>query len=257
MSLSAALARCHRNGASRLRIGRRINSSATARATSCSRWATASSRPLACFGPATFEVHAYSQLLHDYLAAGSRWLSAPRPRLLDELYDDKADFDKRLRNLEVAFDAANCLRAGKDIFYLVSDSGNEWGRLWLQTILGDEYRVHACPNLNCSIHIDSTITLLRPGLALVNPERVDDSNMPEPLKQWEILWAPPMEEYVYSDCRPVSSAWLGMNLLMVRPIWRWSTSTSMSSSGCSRLARSTSFRCCCATGGPLGAACIA
>lgn len=164
-----------------------------------------------------FEVHAYSQMLHEYLRAGSRWISAPRPRLLDDLFDETAEFDKRLRNLEVAFDAANCLRAGRDIFYLVSDSGNEWGRLWLQSALGDEYRVHACPNLNCSIHIDSTITLLRPGLVLVNPARVDATNLPSPLEQWEVMWAPTMEEYVYSDCRPVSSAWLGMNLLMINP----------------------------------------
>lgn len=58
---------------------------------------------------------------------------------------------------------------------------------------------------------------MRPGLALVNPERVTPRNLPEPLRTWEIVAAPPMAEVSYSSLAPLSSVWLGMNLLMVRP----------------------------------------
>lgn len=162
-----------------------------------------------------FETHAYRELLHEYLLSGSRWFSAPKPRLLDDLYDENSPV--KLRNTEVAFDAANCLRAGRDIFYQVSDSGNELGAVWLQGALGEEYRVHPCHDLNSTIHIDSTLTLLRPGLVLANPSRVTETNMPPLLQKWDALWAPEMVEYSYSECKPWSSAWLGMNLLMLSP----------------------------------------
>ena len=42
------------------------------------------------------------------------------------------------RNDEPAFDAANVLRFGEDLIYLVSATGNELGGHWLQSILGDK-----------------------------------------------------------------------------------------------------------------------
>ncbi|RUS93318.1 hypothetical protein DSM106972_096740 [Dulcicalothrix desertica PCC 7102] len=49
------------------------------------------------------------------------------------------EYQFAVKELEPAFDAANVLRLGKDIFYLVSDSGNKYGAKWLQTFLGNEY----------------------------------------------------------------------------------------------------------------------
>ena len=61
--------------------------------------------------------------------------------LLDSLFE--VDPDKPTpRNDEPAFDAANVLRLGRDLIYLVSSTGNELGGDWLKTILGREYRVH-------------------------------------------------------------------------------------------------------------------
>jgi scyllo-inosamine-4-phosphate amidinotransferase 1 len=48
------------------------------------------------------EPFAYKSLLLEYLASGSRWLSAPKPRLSDDLYDPAAEAGHRLRNLEPA-----------------------------------------------------------------------------------------------------------------------------------------------------------
>ncbi len=164
-----------------------------------------------------FATFAYKEILIEYLKSGTRWISAPKPRLLDESYNTEHQDQSALKNLEPIFDAANVLRAGRDIFYLVSDSGNELGCNWLQTILGHKFRVHPCHNLYSSVHIDSTIALLRHGLALVNPARVSNENIPGPLKKWKVLVAPRMVDYKYSDLNPMSSVWLGMNLLMLAP----------------------------------------
>ena len=62
--------------------------------------------------------------------------------LLDSLFEE-VDPDKPTpRNDEPAFDAANVLRLGRDLIYLVSSTGNELGGTWLKTILGEQFRVH-------------------------------------------------------------------------------------------------------------------
>jgi scyllo-inosamine-4-phosphate amidinotransferase 1 len=162
------------------------------------------------------EGYAYRELLMEYLDSGARWISAPKPVLPDEMFHVGAPQGQRLGDLEPAFDAANVLRLGADLLYLVSDSGNERGLRWLQSTLGDTYRVHACRDIYASTHVDSTIVPLRPGLVLLNPERVNDRNMPEVLRGWEHVWAPEMVDIGYTG-RSHASTWIGMNLLMIRP----------------------------------------
>ncbi|MEO0796210.1 MAG: inosamine-phosphate amidinotransferase 1 [Verrucomicrobiota bacterium] len=164
-----------------------------------------------------FEAWAYKDILVEYLQKGARWISAPPPALRDEVYNFDQKAGSAINNTEPLFDAANVIKAGKDIFYLVSDSGNELGLKWLQATLGSEYRVHACRNLYSSAHIDTTLVLLRPGLLLANPERVNEDNLPEPLKGWDIMFAPEMVEPHYSDLTPMASKWFGMNVLMLSP----------------------------------------
>lgn len=163
------------------------------------------------------EPFAYKDLLLEYFDAGARWISAPKPRLLDELYDAEAPAGSRLRELEPVFDAANVLKMGRDILYLVSDSGNELGARWLQRALGDEYVVHPARGVYASTHVDSTIVPLGPGRVLLNPERVNDQNMPDFLRSWDIIWAPEMVDTGFVGDRPYCSTWIGMNLLVVRP----------------------------------------
>lgn len=164
-----------------------------------------------------FEPWAYKKILVEYLESGARWLSAPRPTLADNEYDLASRGNSAIKNVEPLFDAANVIKAGRDVFYLVSDSGNELGLTWLRSTLGPDYRVHACRGLYSSAHIDTTLVLLRPGLALANPDRVHADNLPEPLRSWQVLYAPEMAEPRYSDLTPMASKWFGMNTLMLSP----------------------------------------
>jgi N-dimethylarginine dimethylaminohydrolase len=163
-----------------------------------------------------FEINAYKDLLTEYLHSGSKWIAAPKPRLLDEVYNDSNPERLALNELEPIFDAANVIRAGKDILYLVSSSGNKMGALWLQNYLGSEYRVHLCENMYAYTHIDTTITLLREGLVLVNPERVNKQNLPKMFRDWEVLESPPMVDIGYTGVAH-GSIWIGMNFLMINP----------------------------------------
>ena len=87
----------------------------------------------------------------------------PKPMLLDSLFEG-FDPDKPVpRDDEPAFDAANILRFGEDLIYLVSATGNEMGGHWLQSILGDKFRVHFMKDVYYGSHIDSTFVALGPA----------------------------------------------------------------------------------------------
>jgi len=166
------------------------------------------------------ETFSYRKLLMQYLQSGAKWYSAPKPMLLDSLFE--ADPEKPTpRNDEPAFDAANVLRLGRDLIYLVSGTGNVLGGQWLQTILGDEFRVHFLEDVYYGSHIDSTLVALRPGLMLCNPGRVNNDTLPAILKQWDIIYSPPMETKARHDdaylSRSIGSEWIDMNLFSINP----------------------------------------
>jgi N-dimethylarginine dimethylaminohydrolase len=163
------------------------------------------------------ESFAFKTLLFEYLRSGARWISAPRPILDDASYDLHRQFGIALSEVEPIFDAANVLRCGRDLIYLISDTGNEYGARWLQTILGDAFHVHTWRSpLYTSVHIDSTLCLLRPGLVLANPERVVPGELPTPIKNWDVIWSPPMVETGKVEA-PLSTPWVGMNLFSIAP----------------------------------------
>jgi N-dimethylarginine dimethylaminohydrolase len=166
------------------------------------------------------ETFSYRPLLMDYMKSGAKWYSAPRPMLLDSLFD--VDLNKPTpRNDEPAFDAANVLRFGQDLIYLVSATGNELGGHWLQTILGDKFRVHFFKDVYYGSHIDSTFVALRPGLILCNPSRVNDDNLPKILKQWKVIYSSPMENTGRFDAdylsKSIGSDWIDMNAFSISP----------------------------------------
>lgn len=166
------------------------------------------------------ESFSYRKMMVEYLKSGAKWYSAPKPMLLDSLFD--VDMDKPTpRNDEPAFDAANILRMGEDLLYLVSGTGNELGGQWLQTILGEQFRVHFLKDVYYGSHIDSTFVALRPGLILCNPGRINADTLPEIFKQWEVIYSPPMEntgsfsaDYL---AKSIGSEWIDMNLFSINP----------------------------------------
>ena len=129
---------------------------------------------------------------------------------------------------------------GKDLLYLVSSSGNYKGAKWLQTVLGDEYRVHVTEDIYRSSHIDSTVMCLRPGLVMLNSARVNERNCPAIFDKWDKIWfddvapttdaelsfqndvrepiAAELEDLGFeTNLRGMASPWVGMNFLSVDP----------------------------------------
>uniref|UniRef100_A0A6I8P7C5 Glycine amidinotransferase n=1 Tax=Ornithorhynchus anatinus TaxID=9258 RepID=A0A6I8P7C5_ORNAN len=175
-----------------------------------------------------FEYRAYRSIIKDYFHRGAKWTAAPKPTMADELYDQDypiRSVDDRHRlaaqgkfvttEFEPCFDAADFIRAGRDIFAQRSQVTNYLGIEWMRRHLAPDYRVHLVsfkdPN---PMHIDATFNIIGPGLVLSNPDR--------PCYQIELFkkagWTvvtPPMP--LIPDDHPLwmSSKWLSMNVLML------------------------------------------
>src|SRR6056297_2853829 len=120
----------------------------------------------------------------DFQSFDGMYNYCPRDRVLivgDKIIDAPMLYPTRIKEIEalshlldnevikcldpnVKFDAANVCRLGKDLLYLVSDSGNKEGAVWLQKVLGSDYTVHVLDNIYSGVHIDSTISPVREGL---------------------------------------------------------------------------------------------
>jgi len=206
-----------------------------------------------------FEATALYNVWYEYFESGFRWLVAPKPTLEGEVlspyfrdeksreltredlrYQEltKGRLEKlhKLAEKEILFEAANTVRMGKDILYLISSSGNVLGAKWLQSILGDDYRVHTTKDIYRSSHIDSTVLCLRPGLVLLNSTRVNENNCPKIFDKWDKIYfddvAPLTEQEIdlqknlrdginaelvkldfETNLQVMGSPWVGMNLL--------------------------------------------
>ena len=208
------------------------------------------------------ETYAFRELFYaNFFDDGFKWLSAPLPRLRGEylheirrpLSELEAKEDAahgrlshgltekfhRLDNDEVIFDAANIIRVGRDILFLVSSTGNHKGAQWLAQVLGPDYKVHVTHAYRSS-HLDSTILPLRPGVVLLNGARVNEDSCPEIFRRWDRLYftdvAPVPEEEVEfhkstrvpiheqlrengvaSTLNHISSPWAGLNVMSIDP----------------------------------------
>ena len=133
----------------------------------------------------------------------------------DDDYNDDCFMNKNvmaLNNHRPMWDAANILRAGRDILYLSSSTANWSGAEQLQKVLGPNFTVHVLSGVFTFSHIDSTIALLKPGIALVNPERIKSKDqLPSVMQNWELIECPEPIEMGYSSVEPMMSKWTGMN----------------------------------------------
>ena len=209
-----------------------------------------------------FEPLAFRELFYrHFFEDGLRWICAPTPALRGEylheirrplseleLTEDAmhkalshglSEIFHRLDEDEIIFDAANIIRADRDVLFLVSSTGNRKAVRWLADALGPEYRVHVTHAYRSS-HLDSTILPLRPGVVLMNGARVSEKTTPEIFQGWKKIFftdvAPLPEEEVefhqsqrvpvYQQLKElkvespighISSPWAGLNVMSLDP----------------------------------------
>ncbi len=173
-----------------------------------------------------FEYRAYRSLMKEYFKQGAKWTTAPKPLMSDDLYDFEfaAKSPKEQEALveqgqyvttefEPCFDAADFVRCGRDIFVQRSHVTNRMGIMWLRQHLGELYRVHEIKFQDTNpMHIDASLVLLKPGLALINPTRPPVEAELFHKAGWDLVEAalPTTPDYWKL---PIASKWISMNLL--------------------------------------------
>ncbi|RSS61747.1 amidinotransferase [Streptomyces sp. WAC06614] len=172
-----------------------------------------------------YETFSYRPVVQDYFRRGARWTAAPKPQLTDASFDGSyrvPGADEPMRyvttEFEPLFDAADFVRAGRDLFVQRSNVTNRTGIAWLRRHLGPGYRIHEIESrCRAPMHIDTTFLPLAPGKVLVNPEYVDVDRLPGILKGWDVLIAPEPDPLPGRLLRITSMCgkWLSMNVLSV------------------------------------------
>lgn len=177
-----------------------------------------------------FESTHYHELFHNYFRSGARWINAPRPKLTEESIDwyglehwaetDKFHtLDEIPRVFDIAFDAANCLKLGRDILFNVGNMNAELGVVWLKKMLPD---FNVIPVRITDDHLDGAIMPLRPGTFLYNPKHNEirdiRSRLPHPYNTWEMI---PTEDedlgsdYTEDEIRIASEQCMALNVLSI------------------------------------------
>lgn len=193
-----------------------------------------------------FEYLPYRDIIYDLWEKDHhmKWKAAPKPSMNDHMYwagywnkfegfnqlAEKSqfvllhDYQYVLNEKEVAFDAADIVKFGKDIFVQHSMTTNLKAIQWLKRELEGHVRTHTLnfPYDREPSHIDCTLVPLRPprngkkGIILTNPERplLEKDRRFFEANEWQLIDAPWPNKINYpmpSFC--LSSKWLSMNLL--------------------------------------------
>ncbi len=173
-----------------------------------------------------FEMRAYRSLFEEYRERGATWTIAPRPLLLDSLYDREYTVPGEgepiryvINESETVFDAADFARCGRDLFVARSNVTNRSGIDWLRGHVGNRFRIHEIES-RCRqpMHIDSSFMPLAPGKLLVNPDYIDASRLPDILGKWDVLSAPrpdDLKHNVFFRIFQMTSRWISLNVLML------------------------------------------
>jgi scyllo-inosamine-4-phosphate amidinotransferase 1 len=124
------------------------------------------------------------------------------------------DVVKMPRDQGMVLDAANILRANDHWLFLESASGNRAAYDWLcqQFPMVD---IELC-NFYSGVHIDSTISVLREGLVVLNASRVNEANCPQLFRGWQKIY---VDDVVAQDFYqyPYASKWIALNMFSVNP----------------------------------------
>ncbi len=171
-----------------------------------------------------FESFAFRNLIQEYFKAGAKWLTAPKSSMAGDFY--RNDYSPEVPYIngekqfvisenQIAFDAADFVRFGKDILVQKSNVTNAMGIEWVRRHLGPEFNIHEVEfGDEHPMHIDTTIVPLCPGKLLINPSWVKKKDLPDLFKDWEIIEAPE-PVMPYDSALYFSSDWLTMNFLSV------------------------------------------
>lgn len=145
-----------------------------------------------------YDTDALRPLFFSYFQAGARWISAPRPELKEELYEEpRGDWldgttpPVVVGENEPILAASDVARCDRDLFVMRTASTNRQGITWLRRHLGTAHAVHEIePRKQFAGPLDTVFVPLGPGEVMVRDDAVDPEALPAACRDWNIRSAP-------------------------------------------------------------------
>ena len=105
----------------------------------------------------------------------------------------------------ILLDGGDFLVNGEDIYLGIGQGSNMLGAKFAENVFGDQFNVYPLRLHSDALHLDCTISLLRPGLGLI-------------VREWLIDELPPrLQEYEWIEVTVEEAEWLGCNGLPLNP----------------------------------------
>ena len=179
-----------------------------------------------------FENDLLKPIFYEYFRRGAKWTTMPRPIMTDRSFDTsyisgqnvpamqevypqiESEFDV---GYEMMFDAAQCIRFGKDILINVATKNHYLGFQWLQRHFEDKFNFHLVYQF-ADNHIDSIVLPLKPGTLLLRNSQFLDK-LPKPLQKWDIIYPPEPTENIFpqyeEDDLILTTKYIDLNVLSI------------------------------------------
>jgi len=138
---------------------------------------------------------AFLPLYAEKMAAGEcSFISAPQAST-----DILSPYQHEAEKYCILLDGGDFLVNGVEIYLGIGHGSNLLGAKFAQDALGQEYTVYPLQLSAQSLHLDCTMSLLRPGLGLL-------------CREWLKSELPPgLEDFTWIDVTPEEASWLGTN----------------------------------------------
>lgn len=164
-----------------------------------------------------FEQYSIQHIFKQKFLEGAKWLSMPKPKLSDDHYSLNVFPD--IPTHEPLLDGANILRMGDDLLVSTNLTANKMGVEWLRRHFPN-HRIHEIDLTHkVTSHIDTTFTVLKEGVVLINEERIKEDEVPDLFKDWTKVF---ITKDIIADVQPkvkkgIASKWVGMNMFSIDP----------------------------------------
>lgn len=174
-----------------------------------------------------FENELLKDIFYAHFRSGANWTTAPKSRMREQDYDFNfisnktpreifQTYDGKMSHHDIMFDAAQCMRFGRDIVMNISNANHWAGYQWLQRHVGERFEIHPV-NLT-DHHIDGMFVPLREGLLLINCQGMKEKIrlLPEWLQKWDYIQVTSLHASESSEFH-MASANIKVNVLPLSP----------------------------------------
>tara|TARA_B100001113_G_scaffold126292_2_gene103078 strand:- start:267 stop:1277 length:1011 start_codon:yes stop_codon:yes gene_type:complete len=160
-----------------------------------------------------YEAVAYDPIKKYVQENGGVYIVAPKSNLENKTITQK-DSKLYTRNNQPLFVGTDILKFGKTLLYFTSARSNMLGAEWLQSVLGDEYKVETTGRFYHYESLCNNIMPLDGNTLLCNADRLSGEAIPKVFKEYKKIWVETLKDKgAYKH--PLGSKYVNLQVLNI------------------------------------------